>query len=377
MADPSGKFIKCGGYESFIPNPLPPEILWDESLARLLSVADRVVGQLSGEGRLLPNPHLLIRPFIKREAVLSSRIEGTRTSLSELMANDAGASVKQISDDLKEVGNYVRAMDYGIERLKALPLSLRLIREIHEKLMEGVRGDIATPGQFRKSQNWIGYPGCGLKNATYIPPSPDMLMDCMGQLEKFMHESDLPPLIQAALIHYQFEAIHPFLDGNGRVGRLLIILFLIEREVITAPLLYLSAFFEATRQTYYDMLLDVSYKSQWGRWLDYFLDGVAKMSSDALRRSEKINHQVCEWKKLMAGEKPKVLYNVIDIFSENPFWSIKNIASRLDVAYTTAQKAVKVLQDRQIIFQTDKEAQRGKVYCAEKIMEILNEPPEI
>ena len=201
MKKPSGRFIKCAGYESFMPHTLPPEINWTPQLIRSLSDADRLIGQLSGEGKQLPNPHLLMRPFIKREAVLSSRIEGTQATLGELLANDAGASVNRSPDDLKEVGNYVKALDHGIERLKSLPLSLRLIREIHEKLMEGVRGDFATPGQFRKSQNWIGPGGCTLQNATYIPPSPDMLMDCRGDWEKFLRNTNVPPMVQAGLIH--------------------------------------------------------------------------------------------------------------------------------------------------------------------------------
>lgn len=247
MKKPSGKFIKCAGYKAFIADPLSPESEWSPTLIRSLSDADHLIGRLLGEGKQLPNPHLLIRPFVSQEAVLSSRIEGTQATLGELLASDAGASVNRDPDDLKEVGNYVKAMDYGIERLKTLPLSLRLVREIHEKLMEGVRGDYATPGQFRKSQNWIGPAGCTLQNASYIPPSPEMLMECLGQWERFLHVTDVPPLIQAGLLHYQFEAIHPFLDGNGRVGRLLIILFLVERNILTTPMLYLSAFFEATR----------------------------------------------------------------------------------------------------------------------------------
>ncbi len=229
----SGTYVKCTVYEAFIPNPLPPEIHWTESLIRSLSDADRLIGQLSGEGRQLPNPHRLMRPFIKREAVLSSRIEGTQATLGELLANDAGAVVNRSPEDLREVGNYVAALDYGIERLNTLPLSLRLVREVHEKLMANVRGNHATPGQFRRSQNWIGPAGCTLQNATYIPPSPDSLMDCLGMWEQFLHNQNIPPLVQAGLLHYQFEAIHPFLDGNGRVGRLLIILFLVERKILT------------------------------------------------------------------------------------------------------------------------------------------------
>ncbi len=376
MRKPSGKFVKCSGYEAFIPDILPPELNWTPQLIRSLSDADRLIGQLSGEGKQLPNPHLLIRPFIKREAVLSSRIEGTQATLGELLANDAGVSVNRSPDDLKEVGNYVMALDHGIQRLESLPLSLRLIREIHEKLMEGVRGDFATPGEFRKSQNWIGPAGCTLRNATYIPPSPDMLINCLGKWENFLHDTNTPPLIQAGLLHYQFEAIHPFLDGNGRVGRLSIILFLIERKVLTSPLLYLSAFFEATRSEYYERLLSVSQNSQWDLWLEYFLNGIARMSEDALSRAERINLLIQNWRESVAGQKPKVLFDVIGLLAENPFWTIKKMAQRLNVAFTTAQRAINILQEKQIITQTDA-SQRDRVFCANAVMDILDEAPKI
>ncbi len=376
MKKPSGKIIICAGYEAFIPASLPPKLDWTPQLIRSLSDADRLVGQLSGEGKQLPNPHLLMRPFIKREAVLSSRIEGTQATLGELLANDAGASVNRSPDDLKEVGNYVRALDHGIQRLGTLPLSLRLICEIHEKLMEGVRGDFATPGQFRKSQNWTGPAGCTLQNATYVPPSPEILMDCLGQWENFIHNTNVPPLVQAGLLHYQFEAIHPFLDGNGRVGRLLILLFLIERQVLAAPFLYLSAFFEATRSEYYDRLLAVSQASQWNLWLEYFLNGIARMSEDTLSRAKRINSLIHSWREKIAGQKPKILFDVIGLLAENPFWTTKKIAERLEIAFTTAQRAINLLQEKHIISQID-QAQRGKVFCANAIMDILDEAPKI
>lgn len=359
-----------------MPDSLPPEINWTPQLIRSLSDADRLIGQLSGEGKRLPNPHLLMRPFIKREAVLSSRIEGTQATLGELLANDAGALVDRSPDDLREVGNYVKALDHGIQRLESLPLSLRLVHEIHEKLMEGVRGGVANPGQFRKSQNWIGPGGCTLQNATYIPPAPDVLMDCLGEWEKFLHNANEPPLVQAGLLHYQFEAIHPFLDGNGRVGRLLIILFLIERKVLAAPLLYLSAFFEATRREYYDRLLAVSKNSEWNLWLEYFLNGIARMSEDALSRAERINSLIQNWREQVAGQKPKILFDVIGLLAENPFWTTKNIAENLNVAFTTAQRALNLLQQQQIISQMG-QAQRDRVFCATAIMDILNETPKI
>ena len=255
---PTGKWVRTlEGYLAYQPNPLPPLLEWKPRLVNALASASTLVGRLAGEGRRLPNPHVLIRPFVRREAVLSSRIEGTQATLGELLAAEAGATVERSPDDLREVGNYVTALEYGIQRLKTLPLSLRLVRELHEKLMRGARGGHATPGEFRHSQNWIGRPGCTLADASFVPPPPDALMDHLGAWEKFLHDQSLPPLVHAALSHYQFETVHPFLDGNGRVGRLLITLQLCQRDVLPMPLLYLSAFFEATRQDYYRGFTDV------------------------------------------------------------------------------------------------------------------------
>ncbi len=265
---PHGRRIRCpGGYRAYVPEPLPPRFEWSAGLAAALSAADRAVGRLAGEGRRLPNPHLLIRPFVRREAVLSSRIEGTQATLGELLAAEAGAAVARSPADLREVANYVVALEYGVERLRTLPLSLRLVRELHQRLMRGARGDAATPGGFRRSQNWIGPAGCTLADATFVPPPPDRLMECLGAWEKFLHDDTLPPLVHAALAHSQFEAIHPFLDGNGRVGRLLITLLLIAKGVLPSPLLYLSAFFEGTREEYYARLLGVTERGEWGEWL--------------------------------------------------------------------------------------------------------------
>src|SRR5437899_1748008 len=240
----SGRWIRTlEGYRAFYPSPLPPRIEWTQPLAVAIANASTMVGKLAGEGRRLPNPHVLIRPFIRREAVFSSRIEGTQSTLGELLASEAGAAVERSPEDLREVANYVTALEYGIERLKTLPLSLRLVRELHERLMAGVRGSHATPGEFRRSQNWIGKPGATLNQASYVPPPPDALGEQLASWERFLHDRTQPPLVHAALMHYQFEAIHSFLDGNGRVGRLLITLLLCEREILPAPLLYLSAVF--------------------------------------------------------------------------------------------------------------------------------------
>ena len=255
---PPGRYVRKSSYAAFVPDPLPPELPWTGSLVRSLSDADRALGVLAGEGGRLPNPHLLIRPFVRREAALSSRIEGTQATLGELLAAEAGAVVARSPEDLRDVANYVAALEYGVSRLASLPLSLRLVRELHVRLMEGVRGGQATPGEFRRSQNWIGPAGCTLATAGYVPPPPEELGACLAAWERFLHDRSLPPLAQIALLHVQFEAIHPFVDGNGRIGRLLITLFLLVRELLPAPLLYLSAFLEATRAEYYARLLAVT-----------------------------------------------------------------------------------------------------------------------
>ncbi len=377
MTKTPGRHILCpGGYRAFVPDPLPPETPWTPELVRALSDADRTIGRLAGEGGRLPNPHLLIRPFVRREAVLSSRIEGTQATLGELLAAEAGAAVERSPADLREVANYVVALEYGIKRLKKLPLSLGLLRELHQKLMAGVRGNYATPGEFRRSQNWIGPPGSTLANAVYVPPPPTELMACLGDWEKFLHDRSLPALVQIAMIHSQFEAIHPFLDGNGRVGRLLITLFLVEREILPTPLLYLSAFFEATRRDYYERLRGVTERGEWSEWLQYFLNGVARQAEDALGRAERINGHLAEWRVAVAGTSSRVPLALVDQLAANPFLTIKGAARRLDVAFTTAQRAVAKLEQLGIVREVS-QAKRDRVYCAKALMDILEEPARL
>lgn len=377
QAKPSGRYLRCpGGYTAFIPDPLPPKLTWTPELTRALSDADRLIGKLGGQGIRLPNPHLLIRPFVRREAVLSSRIEGTRSSLGELLAAEAGAAVERSPADLREVGNYVVALEYGIKRLNSLPLSLRLIRELHERLMKDVRGGHATPGQFRRSQNWIGPPGCTLENAVYVPPPPSEFMSCLGEWEKFLQDRSLPPLVQAGMVHSKFEAIHPFVDGNGRIGRLLIILFLIERKILPAPLLYLSAFFEATRRDYYDRLQGVVERSEWVEWLHYFLNGVARQSEDALGRAERINGLLENWRKAVADKQSKLPGRLIELLAANPYLTLKKASRQLKVAFTTVQRAVERLEKLGIVMEVSG-AERNRVYCAKKILQILEEPAQL
>lgn len=374
---PAGQILKIpSGYKTFIPNSLPPTLKWTNQIVNALSRADFLLGKLAREGSQLPNPHLLIRPFIAREAVLSSKIEGTQATLGEILAANAGVSVKRNPDDLQEVQNYIEALNYSIKRLNDLPLSLRLIKEIHHHLMQGVRGAHATPGEFRRSQNWIGSPGCTLNTAKFVPPSPDYLMDCLSNLEKFLHDRQLPPLVHAALCHYQFEAIHPFLDGNGRVGRLLIILLLIEQNVLSTPILYLSAFFEATRDEYYTQLYNVSARGTWQEWLIYFLNGIALQSEDALSRAERINERLNHWKLLVASNTSNVPVQIVQQLAVNPYFSTNIIAEDLEIAYSTAQRGIQKLEEKKIIKQIST-GKRDKIYCATEILAILEEPTKI
>ena len=372
---PHGRLVSCpGGYRAFVPAPLPPSLTWDAGLTVSLSSADRAIGRLAGEGRRLPNPHLLIRPFVRKEAVLSSRIEGTQATLGELLAAEAGAAVERSPADLREVGNYVVALEYALERLHTLPMSLRLVREMHERLMRGVRGDVSAPGEFRRSQNWIGPPGCTLNDAKYVPPPPSELTTCLDVWERFLYDDGLPPLVHAALVHSQFEAIHPFLDGNGRVGRLLITLLLVKRGVIPSPLFYLSAYFEATREEYYARLLGVTERGEWEEWLSYFLRGVSLQSEDAVNRIHRIDGLLEGWKKDLAAGRSRLPERALDLFASNLFWTVGGVAGRLEVAFTTAQRAIDRLEAVGVVAQVG-EARRNRVYCAGAILDVLEEPP--
>lgn len=377
-AKTAGRWIKTlEGYRAFHPNPLPPTVDWTPALAVALADASMLVGRLAGEGRRLPNPHVLIRPFIRREAVLSSRIEGTQATLGELLAAEAGASVERSSDDLREVGNYVKAMEHGLKRLETLPLSLRLVRELHERLMTGVRGKHAAPGEFRRSQNWIGRPGETLAQAKYVPPPPDVLGEHLYALERFFHERMLPPLVHVALAHYQFEAIHPFLDGNGRVGRLLITLQLCQRNILPAPLLYLSAFFEATRADYYAGLRGVSENGDWEGWVQYFLNGVARQSEDALSRAERLNQLLTDWRGQLSGQAgTKVALKLLDLIATNPFITPRGAEEKLGLAYNTVMRAIGQLEKIKVLREIS-EAKRDRVYCAKVILDILEEPARL
>ena len=369
---PSGKLIRTnGGYWAFLPNPLPPPINWDADLVSLLSKADRALGSLSGLGETLPNPHLLIYPFLRREAVLSSRIEGTQSSLSDLFLFEATQVEKP--PDVREVQNYVRALEYGLKRLNEFPLSLRFIRELHGVLMENVRGEHATPGEFRQSQNWIGSFGATLNEATFVPPPVPEMMECLQQLEKFLYtNNNLPPLIEVALVHYQFEVIHPFLDGNGRVGRLLIIFLLCYRNVLSKPLLYLSAFFEQHRQRYYDLLLKISANGAWRDWIEFFLQAVLKQSEDAVLRSRQLQELQRQYFQIGREKRfsPSAL-QLIDFIFMKPIINTKSAQDFLNLSFPGTQKSIKMLLKAGILTEITGR-QRDRAYAASEVLKILD-----
>ena len=263
-----------------------------------------------------------------------------------------------------------------MERLKPLPLSLRLVRELHEKLMTGVRGEHAAPGEFRRTQNWIGRPGCTLTDASYVPPPPEALLAHLGKWEKFLHDDTIPPLVHAALMHYQFEAIHPFLDGNGRVGRLLITLCLCARGVLPEPLLYLSAFFEATRADYYGSLRNVTEQGDWTGWLEYFLNGVARQSEDALSRAERINQRLADWRAQFSGGGSKVPLQLIELLGANPFLSPRATQHQLGISYNTVLRAIESLASGGVLTKIG-DSKRNRVFCARAILDILEEPARL
>ncbi len=362
------------GYWAFVPNPLPPEISYDGELIRLLSDADRLLGELSGTGRLLPNPYLLIAPYIRREAVSSSRIEGTQASLDDLFFFEAVESEVPRVPDVREVRNYVRAMEYGLERLKGLPISGRIIREIHGVLMEGVSGDYLTLGEFRQSQNWIGPPGCLLNDATYVPPPVEEMNQALSDWEKYLHSNpEEPPLIQCALMHYQFEAIHPFLDGNGRVGRLLITFFLCERKYLTQPILYLSEFFEKYRAEYYSRLLGVSQRGDWKKLIEFFLRGVIYQSKDAISDAKKILHIHADYKNKLEKTKkiPESAHRLIDEIFLNPVISISGLSKKWNLPFNSVKTGVSRLIQIGILRETEGR-RRNKLFIASELMTLLS-----
>lgn len=377
---PAGRLSKTiQGYYAFIPNPLPPVLNWNERLVNSLSEADRAVGKLAGLSRDLPNPHLLIIPFMHSEAVLSSRIEGTQATISDVYKYETGQlslfkNDKDISD-VKEVHNYVLALDCGLKRLKELPLSLRLLRELHKILLEGVRGGESRPGEFRQVQNWIGPEGCSLEEALYVPPSVDEMNEALASLEKYLNRKDnLPPLIRVGLVHYQFEAIHPFIDGNGRIGRLLIILLLCAWDILPQPLLYLSPYFESNRQAYYDLLLEVSERGAWEEWLNFFLTAVKIQADDAVLRINKMMELKEDYRAKMQSKRGSPgLFKAIDFLFEKPVFSANQLAKELGTNFARAQRYISSLKQAGIIREITGMS-RNRIYAAEEIIWAIGSP---
>lgn len=362
------------GYIAFVPKPLPPPIAFDMELALALSRADAALSELSGLGGQLPNPHLLISPYVRREAVLSSRIEGTKASLSDLLIDEIGdtGNRRTHDDDIREIRNYVRALEHGIARLAELPLSLRLIREIHAELMTGVRGDKATPGEFRKSQDWIGPTGSNPATATFVPPPVEDMNGCLHHWETFLHMHDrIPDLIQCAMMHVQFETIHPFLDGNGRVGRLLVTFFLLERKRLSQPLLYLSAFIDAHKNDYYDLLQRVRTHGDWISWIRFFLQGVTEIATQAGEQAREL-HGLREQYRARLRDKPNALGLLDDLFT-NPYMTVARAAKVLHKTTPTAKAAVDVLVERGILHETTGR-QWGRIYVCQPIMDAIEKP---
>ena len=371
----TGKLTKAmQGYWAFAPNPLPPSLNLTWDLVGQISEADRALSELAGVARTLPNPHLLIGPFIRREAVLSSRIEGTVTRLEELLLFEMQPDEAPQPADVAEVANYVQALEYGLQRLQTLPLCLRLLCEIHQRLLQGVRGADQAPGAIRNCPVLIGRKGQSFEEARFVPPSPDALPPLLKEFEKFLNTpTSLPLVVQIALLHYQFEAIHPFRDGNGRIGRLLITLFLCERRCLPQPLLYLSAFFERNHETYRDLLLDVSRQGAWNDWIRFVALGVAEQARDAIRRAGRLLDLWQSYRRKMQDLAiTATALRLIDELFSAPIITIAHAQKLLRVSFPTAQQNIKKLEKAGILRETT-QRQRNRIYVAQEILNLLDE----
>ena len=374
----AGKYVKLpAGYKAFIPAPLPPEPPLDinPKLLDLLSQADRALGRLDGTAENLPNADLFVAMYVRQEAVLSSQIEGTQASLIDILEFEASALKRRLPSDVNEVYNYVRAMNSGLKKLDKLPLSLRLIREIHKELLQGVRGGERTPGEFRRSQNWIGPPGCTLKEAVFVPPPVDQLPSALDDLEKFMHDpSPLPPLIKCGLVHSQFETIHPFLDGNGRIGRLLITFILCAERVLQRPLLYLSLFFKQHRDEYYGRLMAVRERGDWEGWIEFFLRGVRNVSVQATELAQKIIELQRNHEELVRARVPgsTIGLKLLEVLFRSPVVSVGQLASALEASYPTANNIVRLFQDRGLLRELTGR-QRNRLFSYQPYLSLFEE----
>ena len=372
-----GKLVKGpAGYWAFVPDPLPPKFEFRLETILCLSEAERALGELQGIGQALPDAHLVINPFLRREAILSSRIEGTIARLDQLFLFEAEPSRERSDSDVREVGNYVTAMEYGLKRLSELPVSLRLIRELHEKLLTGVRGQNRRPGEFRKSQNAIGQQGMPVEEARFVPPPVKEMNSALSDLELYLHSpSRLPLLIRLALFHYQFEAIHPFLDGNGRIGRLLLSLLLCEKGQLTQPLLYLSAYFEKHRETYVDGLLKVSQRGEWVEWIEFFLDAVAEQSRDAVERTHRLLELKQEYRSQLQTARSSALpLQLIDALFESPYMTTARAREVLGVKYLSALNHIRRLQELGILEEVTGQT-RYQVFFATGVLRVIDTEP--
>ena len=364
------------GELAFVPSNLPPRLQWSNQLVSALSDADRAIGQLHGIGLNLPNPDLLITPFLRREAEMSSRIEGTQAQVRDIYLFEMQEpDVQTEVPDVREVSNYVRALDHGLKRRAELPVCLRMIRELHGILLEGVRGEKDRPGEFRRSRNWIGSRGCILRDARYVPPPPREMESYLDALEKFINapDRDIPVLVWLAMIHYQFEAIHPFRDGNGRIGRLLLILLLCAEGVLNRPLLYLSAYFERNREEYYERLLRVSTRGEWNEWLLFFLRGIVEQSLDAFERSRQLMALQQQFHERLKSKRSALQIRLIDFLIERPVITIVFVRKHFQVSYVTAKNNVNRLVKADIL-KPFGDARRNRPFIAEEVFGILGRP---
>ena len=358
------------GYVAYFAATIPRALDLPASTVRLLGEAEGALGRLAGIGRLLPNPDLLIRPYLLREALSSTRIEGTQASMAEVFEADAAGEAPNA--DVEEVVNYVAAMRWGLERLDELPLSTRLFCEMHRRLMDGVRGRELAPGELRTSQNWIGAPGSTIETAQFVPPPPDELPALLADWERFAHEqAELPLLVQNALLHSQFETIHPSLDGNGRLGRLLLVFFLIARGRLTVPLLYLSAYLERQRQDYYGALQAIRETGDPIPWVDLFLTAVETQADDAVQRAQQIIALRESYLQTAATMGTPNALALVDLICENPVVTTRSIEDRLDVSRPTALRLLRRMEGRGVLTETDSGARGQRRYVARAMMEAV------
>lgn len=362
-------------YECFIPHNLKDlKINIDDDMNRLINRAYLLLGRLDGMAITLPDIDLFVSMYVQKEAVISSQIEGTQASLVDVLQKDRkNEKIK----DTEEIVNYIKATNYAFKRLNDLPLCMRLIRETHAVLLSDVRGEEKMPGEFRKSQNWIGHAGSTLQNASFIPPAPNEMDTCLSDLEKYMHEdSTISNLIKIALIHYQFETIHPFLDGNGRMGRLLIILFLKEQGLIEYPVLYLSYFFKKNRNKYYELLNNVRIKGDFEEWVKFFIEGICEISEDAIMSIQRIVElKKNDTEKIRSLTKGNIsnLLSVYDYLLKHPFIEADDIKDLLDLSKPTINKILDNLTELDILELVDEEKKRYRQYVYKKYVDILSE----